>query len=108
MRDSRLYYVALLCFLKRLSVQENLKKTYESELEKYMIRILPLGSGLPAFHPLSTLMPSKLSLSIYALRESVCVLTRRVERGLGTDGRREPARARGRLRLLYHSTPAAC
>jgi hypothetical protein len=31
-------------------VQENLKKTYESELEKYMIRVLPLGSGLPAFH----------------------------------------------------------
>ena len=43
-------------------VQENLKKTYESELEKYMIRVLPLGSGLPAFH-LSTLGHSKHSLT---------------------------------------------
>ena len=27
-------------------MQENLKKTFESEVEKYAVRVLPLGSGL--------------------------------------------------------------
>ena len=102
MRDCRPYCVALLCFLKRLSVQENLKKTYESELEKYMIRVLPLGSGLR--FP-SSLYPWTLATRINARvqRERVQrerVMTRKVVGG-GDGGREESLREKERG-LLSH------